>query len=143
MSVEFHATPSVPMAAGQCSSSTRAGNRCRRFAIRGATVCLVHGGRLPVVRDAAADRVAEARAALFAAAPRAASVLAELLDRPETPDAVRVRAAAEILSRSGIKPGAEVDLILSAQEDPSAILRHRLAVLAARTKQSARTELES
>lgn len=47
--------------ADRCTgTSFRSGNRCLRPAIRGATVCHKHGGRLPVVRRAAAANVVEA-----------------------------------------------------------------------------------
>lgn len=38
--------------------STRTGEPCKRWAVRGAKVCTTHGGALPVVKAAAARRVA-------------------------------------------------------------------------------------
>lgn len=47
----------------QCRAmSRRSGERCKRAAIRGGTVCAMHGGRAPAVRAAAARRVALAEA---------------------------------------------------------------------------------
>jgi hypothetical protein len=42
--------------------STRTGNRCKRLAITGGTVCPTHGGRAPQVQAAAQRRRAEAAA---------------------------------------------------------------------------------
>lgn len=55
--------PTVPGSAdpthgGRCSATARGtGERCRRQAMRGATVCYVHGGQLPVVKAAAKRRL--------------------------------------------------------------------------------------
>jgi hypothetical protein len=46
----------------QCIAHVPSGRRCRRSAVRGATVCPVHGGAAPQVKAAAARRVAEAKA---------------------------------------------------------------------------------
>jgi hypothetical protein len=44
----------------------RAGQRCPKYHIRGATVCMQHGGQAPQVRAAAARRVADAQAVALA-----------------------------------------------------------------------------
>lgn len=45
----------------RCTATSNAtGNRCRRSAILGGTVCYVHGGRAPQVKAAAERRLAEA-----------------------------------------------------------------------------------
>lgn len=57
-------TPPTPAASGDLSDrrctarSKRSGQRCRKLAVRGATVCATHGGSAPQVRAAAARRVA-------------------------------------------------------------------------------------
>jgi hypothetical protein len=48
---------------GQCTAHTTAGNPCRRQAIKGGTVCYVHGGAAPQTKAAAHRRLAEAEAA--------------------------------------------------------------------------------
>lgn len=46
------------MRADQCTAMSRgSGERCKRKAIRGGTVCRSHGAQFPVVREAAARRV--------------------------------------------------------------------------------------
>jgi hypothetical protein len=46
----------------QCTAHVAAGRQCRRSAIRGGTVCSVHGGSASQVKLAAARRAAEAQA---------------------------------------------------------------------------------
>ena len=47
----------------QCiARSSRTGERCRKYAIHGATVCGSHGGRAPQVSRSAAKRVVLERA---------------------------------------------------------------------------------
>lgn len=47
----------------QCHATAKStGQRCRRDAMRGGTVCPMHGGRAPQVKNKAAERVAEADA---------------------------------------------------------------------------------
>lgn len=59
------------MATPRCSAHRTNGDPCKAYAVRGATVCVTHGGAAPRVREAAARRVAEEKAAvkmrLFAA----------------------------------------------------------------------------
>jgi hypothetical protein len=46
----------------QCTAkSTRSGERCKKYAIRGASVCGSHGGRAPQVRRVAAERMVVAK----------------------------------------------------------------------------------
>ena len=45
----------------QCTAtSKRSGERCRRMAIRGGTVCPMHGGSAPAVKESARQRIFEA-----------------------------------------------------------------------------------
>lgn len=46
----------------RCGATNRAGDRCGNYALRGARVCRIHGGKAPQVKVAAARRVAEAQA---------------------------------------------------------------------------------
>ena len=46
----------------QCTAHVPSGRRCRRSAVKGASVCPSHGGSAPQVRAAAAVRLAEAAA---------------------------------------------------------------------------------
>lgn len=48
--------------AQRCTAHRSNGDSCRAWAVRGATVCVSHGGAAPAVRAAAARRVAEEKA---------------------------------------------------------------------------------
>lgn len=48
--------------AQRCTAHRTNGEPCRAWAVRGATVCVTHGGAAPAVRAAAARRVAEEKA---------------------------------------------------------------------------------
>lgn len=52
-----------PLPSTRCRAERRNGARCRRWAVRGATICPVHGGRHPAVQEAAAHQVANAEIA--------------------------------------------------------------------------------
>ena len=46
----------------QCTATVhRTGERCKRAAIKGGTVCIMHGGAAPQVKRKAAERIAEVR----------------------------------------------------------------------------------
>ena len=98
-------------------------------------MCVVHSGQLPRVKAAAVDRVEQARAHLVDLAPQAVDVLAELIDGTRlAPEAVRVKAAVEVLARAGIRPGVDIVQVPAAQ-DPSEVLRARLEAIAERLAQ--------
>lgn len=45
----------------RCSATNRQGNQCGKAAIKGGSVCRMHGGAAPQVQRKAAERLAEAR----------------------------------------------------------------------------------
>lgn len=115
--------------AQKCSSTNRSGEPCRRWSLRGGTVCEVHGGRLENVKEAALKRVELARAELLGLAPEAVEVVRQGLadDDPH----VRRHAAREILSRAAPipRPGADLTVVATVDLDkrnPSDEIRERL-----------------
>jgi HEAT repeat protein len=111
--VTSHKVPGV-----RCGATNRAGNPCGRWAIPGGTVCPMHGGSAPQVREAARRRI-------LTHAEQALETMVALL-RSES-DAVRVRAAADLLDRAGLKQATE--LAVSQADAPNAELD--AAILAA------------
>lgn len=97
----------------QCRAhSSRSGDRCRKFAIRGAPTCRSHGSAARHVRQAARLRIA-------ALVDPALDVFAKVLMpggshvKPE----LRLRAAFDVLDRNGLK--ATDELTLTQQLAPS------------------------
>lgn len=134
----FHPTMNRPFPSMQCTgvvkSGDRAGKRCAKKAVYGATVCLSHGAQLPVVRRRAEAIVESARLKLVGTLDDATDWLVDLAEN-STSDAVRLKATTEIMDRSGLKAGTDVTLTLEDTRDPAALLRERLQKLHERTVQ--------
>jgi len=134
MSREFKPSLAVPLRAVQCRAPLKngdeAGRRCKKKAIVGGLVCRSHGAQLPAVQRAAARAIEEARLRLLLATEDAVVVLETLMDQGQS-EAVRLRAAVEILDRAGIRGGIEIRP-LPVEESPVALLEERLATLSRR-----------
>ena len=89
----------------RCTATNRAGKQCGKYAIRGGTVCVTHGGGAPQVRRKAQLRLLEL------VDPAIATLAKEMIKAQKSSD--RQRAANSILDRAGIprssaSPDAEV-----------------------------------
>jgi hypothetical protein len=84
----------------RCTAKKRDGESCNRWALRGGTVCQVHGGMLPNVKAAAERRVEEARSAILNLVPKAVLRLDELLDAEG--ESSRLAAVKEVLGQAGL-----------------------------------------
>jgi hypothetical protein len=96
----------IPVVRCQGTSSTT-GERCKKWSLRGAQHCVRHGAQLPNVREHADAVVESARLRLFGLADEAVDVLEELL-KPGTSEAIRLKAAENILNRGGIRDAIDV-----------------------------------
>jgi hypothetical protein len=104
----------------QCHAKAKAtGQQCARHAIAGATVCRVHGGGAPQVRE-------KARLRLLALVDPAIGALGELVRDKRIP-AVRLQASKDILDRAGIREAPEtaagsnvVQIAIVSSEGPEA-----------------------
>lgn len=134
----FTPSPSRPIRAVRCTGVTkngpRAGRRCPNYSVLGANVCLRHGADLPPVRNAARRRVEEVRLRLFDASMDAAEHVIDLAANSAS-DAVRLKAATEILDRAGIRGGSEIDVNVRQEQDPADLLRSKLSILQKRAGQ--------
>jgi hypothetical protein len=68
-----------------------------------------HGAQLPQVRQVAESRVQAARVQMMGMTTDAPKVLEQLM-QPGVPEGIRLKAATEILDRSGLKAGQEIQL---------------------------------
>ena len=85
-----------------CTAHRRNGLPCKGAAIRGATVCRLHGGSAPQVRDAARKRI-------LAAADPAAARLIEIALSPRTKTQHALAAIRDLLNRAGIVGGSAAE----------------------------------
>lgn len=101
----------------KCSArSSRTGLPCRRYAINGGTVCIMHGGSAPQVQKAARERLLELQ-------HPAINALSWLVEQKEYPSAAYA-AARDILDRTDGKPAETVDMNLSGNDALIAALNH-------------------
>lgn len=135
VSPNWKPTVDKPIPSVRCVKIKKDGERCDRWSIRGATVCLSHGGALPNVKQHAAAVVETARMRLIDMTDEAVTVLGELT-LPGTSDAIRLKAATEILDRAGIKGGMDINIEVEHKIDPSATIAERLSQISQRNKKS-------
>lgn len=89
----------------QCTAhSSQTGKPCKSKAVKGATVCRMHGGSAPQVKAAAKRRLLEA------ADPAAAALVKIALDEDMDPR-VRVMAIRDLLDRAGISEPKQVEVV--------------------------------
>ena len=87
----------------RCVAHKRNGERCRKFAIYGSTVCRTHGGATERVKASARIRVENAQHRLIG------KLIEFAFDDAKPPD-VQLRAIRDALDRGGLKPPSEVVL---------------------------------
>lgn len=98
------------------AKSKQRGDRCRRAAILGGTVCPFHGGAAPAVKRKAAERLAALQHPAVDALERGISAETRQLDRKGRvrtlgPDhGTQIRAATAVLDRTGLGPSQTVDV---------------------------------
>lgn len=149
----FTPRPSRPLHSVRCDSiSTSTGMRCRKWSVIGFTKCSKHSGvrQLTNLAEYRQKMIEFARLQLLEASGDAVETLIRIRDDEDAPQAVRLKAASEILDRAGVHRGADVTISTPAPpaESPAEIIRARLDRLAAAGRaerlelESARTEAE-
>lgn len=86
----------------RCRAHRSNGDACSAYAIRGGTVCAVHGGSAPQVKRSAQERLAEMVDPLLTELFRIA--------QSSDSDAVRLAAIKDALDRAGYKATERVDV---------------------------------
>ncbi len=79
----------------RCSAHKKSGEQCKKWAIRGGTVCRFHGGAAGQVKRKAAARIE-------ASLDRAAIAVVRLMEDADTPPAVKLAAARDLLDRGNL-----------------------------------------
>lgn len=126
-------TITEPVPVVRCTAtSTTSGERCKRWSIRGTTVCQTHGGRLPSVIEHSQAVVESARLRLMGLADDAVEVLHDLI-QPGTPDAIRLKAAENVLNRTGIKEALEFKVEVTNNNSPSEGILKTLEIMRQRS----------
>jgi hypothetical protein len=86
--------PPMTLSGTRCIANNKSGTKCKRWAIRGASVCSAHGGAAPQVREAA-------RLRLEGSIDRLLAALVQIALDESQPAAARVAAIKDGLDRSG------------------------------------------
>ena len=93
--------------------STRTKELCERWAMKGQTVCMMHGGKTPQALAKAAEAVELAELRIRNLAPQAVDVLERLLTAES--EGVALGAARDLTDRAVGKPRERVDVAASIQ----------------------------
>lgn len=126
-------TAKEPVPVVRCSATaSTTGERCQRWSLRGTTVCRKHGGQLPTVRETAEAVVESARMELMGMADDAVDVIRDLM-KAGVADQVRLKAAENVLNRTGLKDAEEVKVEVTHVSSADTIAK-RLEAIASRMK---------
>lgn len=130
---DWRPTAKEPVPVVRCSgTSNTTGERCKKWSLRGTTVCRSHGGALPTVRETAEAVVESARMELMGMADDAVEVIRDLM-KAGVADQVRLKAAENVLNRTGIKDAEEVKVEVTHVSSADTIAK-RLEAIANRMK---------
>lgn len=127
-------TAKEPVPVVRCTAmSSTTGERCKRWSLRGTTVCVRHGGQLPSVIAHSEAVVESARMRLMGLADVAVDGLEELM-RPGVADAIRIKAIENVLNRAGIRDGVDVSIEVNHNVSAASTIADRLKSIAARSE---------
>ncbi len=123
----------APVPVVRCVTIKKDGTRCKRWSIRGYTKCKSHAGPGALMPDGnvnkyAASIIEAARLRLIDSADDALEVLLQL-SQPGTGEAIRLKAATEVLDRAGIRGGFEVEITGEVTVSSADEIRKRLTEL--------------
>lgn len=126
--VGWKPTVAEPLPVVRCTTIKKDGTRCKAWSLRGATVCIAHGARLPNVHKNAEARIEAARLRIIENADMAVNVLEELM-QPGTAESIRLKASTEILDRAGVRGGYEIQVDGEVTVSPADEIAKRLSKL--------------
>ena len=128
---KWRPTVAEPVPVVRCTAIKKDGNRCKNWSLRGAHVCLKHGGRLPNIKDHAEAVVEAARMRLIGLSDLAIDQLEDLVQNASA-EKIRLDAAKDILDRNGVKGAMEINVEVQHTESAADRLASRLAEAAER-----------
>lgn len=138
--------PSIQGPPGRCRADTLTGDRCLSWhngSVQYDGLCRIHlssANRYGTSEHADPGIQTRARNRLMSASMAAVDKLEELMYKSES-DAVKLKASTEILDRSGIRGGFEIDQKVEVQvRPPQEVLRERLARLEEAARRQAAIE---
>jgi hypothetical protein len=126
-------TPREPVPVTRCSQIKKDGTRCKRWSLRGYHKCKTHSGPGALMPDGNVNKYREA--VIEAAKLRLLDMSEEALDtiwqlaQPGTGEAIRLKAATEVLDRAGIRGGFELSVEGEVTVSATDEIRKRLAGL--------------
>lgn len=120
----------------RCRIIKRDGERCKQWSLRGTDVCYAHGGRLPNVQQHAEAVVESARLRLIGLADMAVDQIEDLAQNASG-EGIRLKAAQDILDRSGVRGAIEVDMQVTQTETAADRVKIKLDKLAKQLTQAA------
>ena len=127
--MDWKPTPKAPVPVVRCTArSTTSGERCKRWSIRGLTVCQSHGGRLPNLVEHSQAVVESARMRLFGMVDDAVDGLDELIQQGTSP-AIRLKAIEMVLNRTGLKDAVEVNVEVNHNVSASEEINKKLSMI--------------
>lgn len=104
----------------------RNGERCSRNPFVGLSICSIHAENNNLAMKKHEDHMKAIRLRLAEDTTMALETLEEL-NRFATGEAVRLKAATEILDRAGVRGGIEIEVEHSIKEDTASLVAERLA----------------
>lgn len=138
-------TMAEPVPVMRCTgTSSTTGERCRKWSLRGTTVCKNHGAQFPSVQEHASAIVESARLRLFGMADDAVEVMYDLIQEGKS-DQIRLKAAENILNRAGIKDAIDINVEVKHNESPSDSILKQLTIMRERqiaSQKEAEEEIE-
>lgn len=134
LSVNWARTSKRPVPTVRCTRIKSDGTQCKNRSRRGLGLtktgppglCPRHGGNLPSLKAHADAVVQAARYQLVDSAPDALNTIMELLRDNDTPQAVRLAAARDVLDRANIKGSTDINIEVTQNEAPSVKLMKKL-----------------
>ena len=131
--VAWRPKPSEPVPVTRCSQIKKDGTRCKRWSLRGYHKCKSHAGPGAMMPDGNVNKYREgviesARLRLIDMSDEALDTIWQLA-QPGTGEAIRLKAATEILDRAGVRGGFELDVTGEVTVSPTDEIRKRLLEL--------------